>query len=345
MNDRGGGRRGRRRVWGPVMRSRARRRTREAIVVAVVGALLVFGFGVTAALANSPLPAQAPQGNTAFINPDGTVTLNVQGTWTWPFSGLPHTEGLNATLSNPCDHRAGVGWGLVWNDPNDPGNVVTFTTKGQSVTVGLGSLGTIAANTDRAVHANLPPLRCGTFTQTNVPGFSDGTVTGTWSGTHTYSSVHALPTEVCVVTFDLGFGKVPAPAFVKFTNDDNSIFWSIVLNRGWSQSATGPNCVPVPTPVLAPAPPPTTPTTAVPAVTPSGPTGPSPPAAPASVRSVAPATAPATAPRSASSGALAFTGFGRIGQLISLLGALLVLAGLVLYFVDVRRTMQWLLGL
>ncbi len=338
----------RERVWGPVMRPRARRRSREAAAVAVAGATMACLFGAGVAFANSPLPAQNAPGNTAFIEPDGTIDVTVQGTWNWPFSGLPHTEGLNATLGNPCDHRAGVGWGVVWNDPNDPGNVQTYTNQRQSVTVGIGSTGIISANNDTTVHSNLPPARCGTFTQTNVPGFGDGTVSGTWSGTHVYASQASLPSQVCVVTFDLGFGKVPAPAYVRFTNDDNSVVWSLKLNRGWTTSAAGPNCVPMPTPVLAPNPPPTTPPpTSPPVVTPSGPGSgtptPATPATPASVRSTSPGTGPATA--AASGGALAFTGFGRTGQLLCLAGLLLVLLGLFLYFVDVRRTVQWLLGL
>ena len=341
MDDRGGRPR-RKRAWGPVVRSRARRRTGEAVVVAVVGTVLAAGLGIGAAYANAALPGINPSANTAFIEPDGTVVVTVQGTWNWPFSGLPHTEGLNATLGTPCDKRIGVGWGITWNDPNDPGIVVSYGARGQAVTVGLGSIGTNPANTDQSVRSNGPPMRCGTFTQTNIPGFGDGFVSGTWIGKHTYASVHALPSLLCVVTFDLGFGPTPAPKYTKFdTNDDNSIVWQLKLNQGgWSQSPAGPNCMPMPTPVLAPSPPPTTPTpTLAPVITPSSPSG---PATPAALRSTVPATAPA---RPASSGTLAFTGFGRVGQLMCLVGFVLVLLGLLLYFVDVRRTVQWLLGL
>jgi hypothetical protein len=45
------------------------------------------------------------------------------------------------------------------------------------------------------------------------------------------------------------------------------------------------------------------------------------------------------------SGVLAFTGFGQTGQLMALLGLLLVIIGLVLYFVDVRKAASWLLGM
>jgi LPXTG-motif cell wall-anchored protein len=42
---------------------------------------------------------------------------------------------------------------------------------------------------------------------------------------------------------------------------------------------------------------------------------------------------------------LAFTGLGKNGKLIALLGAMLVLMGLVLFFIDVRKVAHWFLGL
>ncbi len=59
------------------------------------------------------------------------------------------------------------------------------------------------------------------------------------------------------------------------------------------------------------------------------------------------ATGAATSPGvvKASSGSLAFTGLGRMGKLIALLGGLLVLMGVVLFFIDVRKVAVWFLGL
>jgi hypothetical protein len=41
---------------------------------------------------------------------------------------------------------------------------------------------------------------------------------------------------------------------------------------------------------------------------------------------------------------LAFTGFGNIGRLVALLGGVLLLLGMLLYFFDIRRGALWLLG-
>ena len=93
---------------------------------------------------------------------------------------------------------------------------------------------------------------------------------------------------------------------------DNRGSWTVVVNGG--------TLTPVTTPlVTAPAPAPKTVSQTSPPAT----------------------TAPAT---KGGGGVLAFTGFGPIGQLATLLGAILVLLGLLLYFVDVRRVLSWFLG-
>ncbi|MGA2522374.1 MAG: hypothetical protein ABSG81_16325, partial [Acidimicrobiales bacterium] len=57
-----------------------------------------------------------------------------------------------------------------------------------------------------------------------------------------------------------------------------------------------------------------------------------------------PTTVPPRTPVTKPSTTLAFTGFGPIGRVTAFLGVLLLLAGLTLYFVDVRRLSLWLLG-
>jgi len=47
----------------------------------------------------------------------------------------------------------------------------------------------------------------------------------------------------------------------------------------------------------------------------------------------------------ASASTLAFTGIGTTGKIVAAIGATLVLFGLLLFFVDVRKTALWLLGL
>jgi len=114
-------------------------------------------------------------------------------------------------------------------------------------------------------------------------------------------------------------------------------------NRGnWVAVITGGNLTPVTTPpgttppAVPPQPPITSPPAVTRAVTPAAPAAPAPAPAPA---------APAPVHASTGSGVLAFTGFGPMGQLAVLLGLILVVVGLVLFFVDVRRGVQWLLGL
>jgi hypothetical protein len=110
---------------------------------------------------------------------------------------------------------------------------------------------------------------------------------------------------------------------------DNRGSWTVVINGGTL------------TPVTTP--PNTTPPATVPPVTTPLVTAPAPAPPPKTVSQTSPpaATAPAT---KAGGGVLAFTGFGPIGQLATLLGAILVLLGLLLYFVNVRRALSWLLG-
>jgi len=107
---------------------------------------------------------------------------------------------------------------------------------------------------------------------------------------------------------------------------DNRGSWTVVVNGGTLTPVTTPpattppaTVAPVTTPlVIAPAPVTRTVSKAAPAP-------------------VAPAT-------KGGGGVLAFTGFGPLGQLATLLGAILLLLGLFLYFVDVRRALSWLLG-
>jgi hypothetical protein len=42
---------------------------------------------------------------------------------------------------------------------------------------------------------------------------------------------------------------------------------------------------------------------------------------------------------------LAFTGLGKTGKLVALLGAILVLMGFVLFVIDIRKVAHWFLGL
>jgi hypothetical protein len=319
------------------MRRRAARRRWHAPLATVFAAVLVMGLSASAAFANAAAPTAEPlHPGSVVINANGTVTVNATGTWLWAFgTESATTAGLDATVNHPCDSRTGVGWGIVWNDPTDPGIPETYTTKHGttvSLTVHVGSQGHNPLNGDSSVeYDHRDP--CGHFVQTNVPRPGDGYDTGVWSGSHVYPSVASLPTAVCVITYDLGFGRPPTPHRLNFDNNDNSVQWALFKSGVWDTNSMGTNCTQLPPPVHAP--PKVVPTT-VPVKTVSHTT---PPPSP----TVVPATVPVkTSPKSP--GVLAFTGFGPMGQLLALLGMIFVLVGLIIYFFDVRKAMRWLLG-
>jgi len=315
-----------RRALGPVMRTRARRHTLEAGAVAVLGALLITVFGAGAAMANAPSPVGNPSvtGN-IVTNANGSVTVDVTGTWVWPFStSLKDVEGLHATVTNPCDHRFGAGWGIVWNDPSDTGYPQTFREFAFSASADIGSRGVNPVNRQSAVVWD-PSDPCGTFVETNQPVAGAGYVSGHWMGAHIYPDAASVPDVICVVTYDLGSHKPPKRQWRQFSNTDNSITWSLLDSHGWNESPDGTNCVN----------PHTFPASTAPA-----------PATPARVTSITtpPTTKPAPKVPAVSPGALAFTGFGTTGLLLAVGGTLLVASGAVLYFVDVRKVTRWLLG-
>jgi hypothetical protein len=315
-----------------MVRSRAGRRLRHALGAGAVLALGLTVFWSGVAQANAPGPTGVIQ-MTAVLNANQTVTVDASGTWLWKYSRSDSDGGLNATVNAPCDHRSGVGWGVMWGDPQDTGFAEAYHSKFQTQTVRMGSRGVNPANTDSLVAFNRSDS-CGTFAQTNHPAPGDGYVTGTWTSTHVYSSAADVPPAICVVTYDLGFGKMPLPKYRNFSNDDNSVAWQMQDTGSWSMSSGGVNCESVPAPTIAP------PVPAVPPATTAAKTTPPPPA----VKVTTPAPAPA--PRQpAVTGPLAFTGFGPTGRLLTLIGMILVVVGAVFYFVDVRKAVRWLLGL
>jgi len=313
--------------------ARARRRTIAAGAVAVVGAMLITFFTASAAMANAPNPVSTPPITGDIVtNSNGTVTVNVAGTWVWPFStSLKDVEGLHATTTDKCDHRFGAGWGVVWNDPSDSGYAETFTELGLTASVNIGSRGVNPVNRQSEL-AWMPGTPCGTFVETNEPVAGAGYVTGPWMGAHIYPNAASVPASICVVMYDLGSRKPPKEKWRQFSNSDNSITWSLLNKHYWNESPDGANCVA--TRSLPAGPPP------VPATS------------PARVTSVAtPTTAPPKKVPVVSPAALAFTGFGPFGALAAVGGVLLVLVGVVLYFVDVRKyavemrkLSRWLLG-
>jgi hypothetical protein len=311
---------------------RARRRGWLARGATVLGVVLASCVTSTAAFANAASPKASPMTRgSVLINANGTVTVTATGTWVWQFGReSATTPGLDATVNHPCDSRTGVGWGVAWDDPNDPGFTETYTTKHGALitqTVHVGSTGKDPFNGDSSVTYNRQSP-CGRFVQTNNPRPGAGYDFGTWTSVHQYASMASLPTAVCVITYDLGFGRPPSPHRLNFDNNDNSVQWALFTAGHWDASVSDDNCSTLPPARPAPPLPPTT--------------------QPPPVKTVSHTTPPAPhvtpKPVTKPSGVLAFTGFGEAGQLMALLGLLLVIIGLVLYFVDVRKAASWLLG-
>jgi hypothetical protein len=146
-----------------------------------------------------------------------------------------------------------------------------------------------------------------------------------------------------LVFYDTAHEKVAAP--IKFVGGEPPVKVTPTTAPGGTTPTTAPHT----TPTTAPHTTPTTvpPTTAPPTTAPHTVVVVHPATADPGATAPATATATATSPAvvHASSGSLAFTGLGSTGKKVALLGAVLLLLGLVLFFVNLRKLAHWLLGL
>jgi hypothetical protein len=211
------------------------------LAIVTVSALGGAALLAAAALANVATATSSPPPTVSVThNQDATVSVTLSGAWTWPSLKAPST-------TRPCDGRFGVGWAMAWNDTADHGTRLTYVSGNKTIHVDVGSKGVNPTNTDSKVtydHAH----PCGTFTLTNSPSPGDGTVAGTYTGTHVYAGIADVPASICVVTYDLT-GKVgttgPDPARLLFTNEDNSVRDSVQNGGTWDPTPGGPHCVAV----------------------------------------------------------------------------------------------------
>ena len=250
----------------------------------------------SAAWANAAAPTNTPaQTSTVIDNSNGSVTVTVTGSWIWEFSLTPKTtQGIDVSAAHPCDDRFGVGWAVIWNDPNDPGYPQTFQTANGKATVNLGSKSLLDGNAQGSVLWD-KTKPCGTFVQTNTPDQGDGYLTGQWTATHTYTNNATVPASICGVMYDLGPGKrAPGRREQKLSQNDNSVWWSLYNTGTWSPTDGNPGCVTLSAPI---SPPPTTGTTAA-----------------VVVKTTPPTTPPATAPAHS----LAFTGTGPVDDALGI---------------------------
>ncbi len=210
---------------------RASRRIVGGAMSAGLAAVVLMAFGASAASARpSPQNPPAPTG-TITVSAGGAVTITAQGSWSWPVGKGAGDIHATAAPGKQCGTDYGVGWGMVWNDPDDPG----YTLKDGSASVGVGSTTTANGNLqDEAVDYASPPAQCGSF--------SPAAVTGTWSAQHTYANATSVPSSICVVSYVLKrspTGKGHVRAYKVDKNKRNSFDAAVKAGQGaaWATSS------------------------------------------------------------------------------------------------------------
>jgi hypothetical protein len=194
-----------------------------AVVVAVGAAGLVVALPLAFANAANPNPDTKA---VETVNPDGTATVNVSGTWVWP--------GQN------CAGRYGTGWAVDWwglSSSQLPAN--NFTLTNASVVTGPGT------TTNQSIQAAGSWLIKGTNTYFHVSSLYNGETvnssstctdtgsgssagsTGSWSAVATYPSASDVPSSLCAIMYD-EHGQEGQPSnsandFSAVNNNDNSI--------------------------------------------------------------------------------------------------------------------------
>lgn len=223
-----------------------RHRLGRCWVVLIVG--LVAAVAPAAASANAGNP-QPTTGGTETLNADGTVTVTLNGTWSW--SG------------QACGGRYGVGWAVDWwgismaKTPNP-----SFALTGASEVVPAGpankpwSATALSSGTVTPAGAiALPPVpgqpqqffHVGTYyagedTDLCAQTMADGTPYGPWSATATYPSMSDIPSRLCVNLYDehgtAGKSSGNPNDFSPAKDGDNSI-----QTNSFDPTNGGGNCV------------------------------------------------------------------------------------------------------
>jgi hypothetical protein len=201
-------------------------RSKVAGVVAIFGAVGVLaGVMAVAAFANAANPNPDTKA-VETVNADGTATVTLSGTWSWP--------GQN------CEGRYGEGWAVDWwglSSSQLPAN--NFTLTNASVVTGPGTTTTEpiqAAGSWQIKGTNtyfhVSSLYNGedvnsSSTCTDTGSGSTAGSTGSWSATATYPSASDVPPEICVNMYDEhgseGNPSGSANDFSAVNNGDNSI--------------------------------------------------------------------------------------------------------------------------
>jgi hypothetical protein len=258
-----------------LLRGRRLRRAPLTLLLVTVGALT---FGAVSARPDAADPVVPATTGAVVTNADGSRTVTVRGQWQWP----THRSDCNG------DKRA-VGFAVDWNDPGQPGNVVT-TLNGATIDVGTAAANAYNA-ADNLVHATPPAAEsanpsawrggCGTFNA--AAGYNSGA----WGPlSHTYAPSFSGPITICALMYDVHLsvnGGTPHDASEITAggskhNDDNSAEKNKNTPLGNGCFQTTINAPPnTPTPSTPSTPTPTSPAAPLtPPATPASPATPTP---------------------------------------------------------------------
>jgi hypothetical protein len=193
------------------------------VVGSALAAVTIFTAGPAGANAANPDPTTT---GTVTINPGGTVTVGLSGTWSWVGTG-----------GQDCAGRYGTGWSVDWwgistsATPSPSFNLTNATIVNPKGTTTTGTVSPDGTAPGTLSGGNL--FHVGQFyagetvnsptTCTDVTGGSEGA----WSAQATYPNLADVPPQLCVNMYDEhgteGSISDSAKDFDPATNDDNSI--------------------------------------------------------------------------------------------------------------------------
>ena len=186
-----------------------RSRLRGGLVV--IGAALAMAVVVPSAWANAPNPGTTTI-DQIVVNPNGSTTVTVQGTWTW------------ASQNNCPAARNGVGYQVDWFDnqtnaigqANSPDGILYVGDAQDNIVHSIEALGG-SSTIGNAFWDGVPSSYLTHNTTTTTPTKTDaqnwfsqcsgvnssGVAAGTWGPiTHTYAANAAQPLQLCPIMYD-----------------------------------------------------------------------------------------------------------------------------------------------
>jgi hypothetical protein len=180
-----------------------RRWVRPAALAAIVTVCALFA-GAAPAFANAPNPNADTVAN-AVVNSDGTVTVTMSGTWSWP--------------GQPCSGRYGEGWAVDWwgiSTSQTPSPSFSLTNATEVLSAGNTTTGTISPVGAIQIHGqggspnlffHVPQYYAGEVvnsasTCTDTGSGNTAGSQGSWSAQATYPSKADVPAQLCVNMYD-----------------------------------------------------------------------------------------------------------------------------------------------